>query len=72
MRAVVTAEEHSVIGGLGSAVAGALRRRPIPMDFVGIQDRFGVSGTNHDELLQHYGLTANAIVSATRDLLAAV
>jgi transketolase len=69
MRAALTAEEHSVMGGLGSAVAGALRRQPIPLEYVGIQDRFGISGASQEELLRHYGLTAEAIAGTARDLL---
>lgn len=69
MHAAVTAEEHSVIGGLGSAVASTLRRRPIPLEFVGIQDRFGISGASQEELLQYYGLTVEAIVETARNLL---
>jgi transketolase len=69
MRAAVTAEEHSVIGGLGCAIASALRRNPLPLEFVGINDCFGVSGQNHAELMQLYGLTPEAIVVAVRSLL---
>lgn len=61
-KAVVTAEEHSVIGGLGSAIAEALRgETDLPMDFVGIKDSFGTSASNYDELLQYYGLTSKAV-----------
>ena len=61
---VVTAEEHSVIGGLGSAVAETLsRRHPTRQAYVGIDDCFGESG-KAGELLQKYGLTAEAIVKA--------
>jgi transketolase len=70
VKCVVTAEEHSVIGGLGSAVAEVLRRKPLPLEFVGIRDSFGISGTSHEELMVHYGLTAEAIVNAVRQLLA--
>ena len=69
VKGVVTAEEHSVIGGLGSAVACALRRHRLPIEFVGIQDSFGISGMNHHELLVHYGLTAEAIADAAKNLL---
>ena len=62
--AIVTAEEHSIIGGLGGAVAEALAENlPTPMERVGIQDCFGESGTG-DELLEKYGLTAAHIASA--------
>ncbi len=68
-KAVVTAEEHSVIGGLGGAVAEALRHKPVPMEFVGIHDCFGVSGADHAQLMGHYGLTAAAIVKAVERIL---
>ena len=70
MKAVVTAEEHSVIGGLGSAIAEALRlEKDAPIDFVGIEDVFGTSALNYDELLVHYGLTAQAITAKVKGLL---
>lgn len=68
VRGVVTAEEHSVIGGLGSAVASVLRGS-LPLEFVGIRDRFGMSAENHAELMEHYGLTANAIARAVDTVL---
>jgi len=69
MRGAVTAEEHSVIGGLGCAVAGALRLTPLPLEFVGIRDRFGISGQNHAELMELYGLTVAAVMRAVRTAL---
>ena len=70
MKAVVTAEEHSVIGGLGSAIAEALRRENrAPLDFVGVEDVFGTSAYNYDELLAHYGLTSQAVAAKVRELL---
>ena len=61
---VVTAEEHSIIGGLGSAVAEVLGERcPVPLERVGVMDTFGESG-KPDELLKKYGLTSEDIVSA--------
>lgn len=66
---VVTAEEHSIIGGLGGAVAEALaEKNPVPLRRVGIKDSFGVSGSSN-ELLKHFGLTAEDIVQAAKDLL---
>ncbi len=59
--AIVTAEEHSVIGGLGSAVAETLCTEcPTPLKMVGVNDKFGTSG-QPDELLERYGLTAENI-----------
>jgi transketolase len=69
VKCVVTAEEHSVIGGLGSAVAEVLRRKALSLEFVGIRDSFGISGTSHEELMVHYGLTAESIVNAVKELL---
>jgi transketolase len=69
-KGVVTAEEHSVIGGLGSAIAEALRGvTNQPLEFVGIQDRFGTSAYNYEELMTHYGLTSEAIVNSVRQVL---
>ena len=67
---MVTAEEHMVTGGLGSAVSEVLaEHHPVPVRRVGIRDVFGISGTP-DELLKHYGLTAGNIVAAAKKALA--
>jgi len=70
VRGVVTAEEHSIVGGLGSAVSRALRGLRSPIEFVGIEDCFGTSGESHAQLMEHYGLTAPAIVRAVEATLA--
>ena len=63
-KAVVTAEEHSVIGGLGGAVAELLaQKQPTPIEFVGVQDTFGESG-EPEEILTKYGLSADKIREA--------
>jgi transketolase len=68
--AVVACEEHSIIGGLGSAVAEVLgERRPTAMVRVGVKDVFGTSG-DPEELMQHFGLTAADIAAAAKKLLA--
>lgn len=68
--AVVTAEEHSIIGGLGSAVAEVLGEHyPVPMKRVGIMDVFGESG-KPEELLEKYGLTAADIVKGALEAMA--
>lgn len=65
----VTCEEHSVIGGLGSAVAEVLgKKAPRKMAMVGMQDTFGESG-KPAQLLEKYGLTANDIVKAVEENL---
>lgn len=62
--AIVTAEEHTVFGGLGGAVAEVVvQRYPVPVKMVGVQDRFGQSGLP-EQLLVEYGLTADNIVQA--------
>lgn len=62
--AVVTVEEHQMAGGLGSAVAEALAtHHPVPIEFVGVHDEFGQSGTP-DELIAHYHLDAKSIIAA--------
>ncbi len=67
--AVVTVEEHSIIGGLGSAVAEFLsEEHPVPLRRVGVRDAFGRSGTPED-LFQAYGLTEADICRAVRELL---
>jgi transketolase len=64
--AIVTAEEHSVIGGLGGAVSEVVcETYPVPVVKVGIQDVFGQSG-EAKELMVHYGLTAERIGEAAR------
>lgn len=67
--AIVTAEEHSVIGGLGGAVAEVLcQKKPVKMAMVGQKDTFGESG-KPDELKAKYGMTAADIVKAVEGLL---
>lgn len=67
--AAVTCEEHNVIGGLGSAVCEVLcENYPVPVKRVGVMDTFGESG-KPAELLKEYGLTAEAIVSAVKEVI---
>ena len=61
--AIVTAEEHQEHGGLGSIVARIVaKHHPVPMEFVAVKDKFGMSG-KPAELLARYGLTAKDIAS---------
>lgn len=65
----ITIEEHSVIGGLGSAVSEVLSEKlPVPMKIIGIEDRFGQSARSYEELLVEYGLTKEHVVSSCREL----
>jgi len=67
--AAVTVEEHQIAGGMGSAAAELFAQNlPIPMEFVGVRDAFGQSGTP-DELIEHYGLTVKDIVAAVKKVL---
>ena len=65
---VITAEDHSVIGGLGAAITQAMARHPKPTLFIGVQDVFGQSAKTYAELLEVYGLTTDKIVEAARSL----
>jgi transketolase len=68
---IVTVEEHQIRGGMGSTVAECLvQRHPVPMRFIGVDDRFGQSGTP-EQLIEHYGMGRDAIVRAVRELAAA-
>jgi transketolase len=69
MKGIVTAEEHSVIGGLASVITFILRGTDIPIVPVGIEDKFGQSAHNYDELLEEYGLTSENIIRALKELL---
>lgn len=68
--AIVTAEEHSIIGGLGGAVAETVSEEfPVPVKRLGMNDTFGSSG-KPAELLEHYGLTVGGIKTAVREAVA--
>jgi transketolase len=67
--AIVTAEEHQEHGGLGSTVARiTAKHQPVPMGFVAVKDKFGMSG-KPAELLERYGLTSKEIANAVREAL---
>jgi transketolase len=68
-KAIVTVEEHQTMGGMGSAVAEVLAQNfPVPMEFVGVKDLFGQSGTPN-ELVEHYGMGKNSIKEAVKKVL---
>ena len=68
-KAIVTVEEHQVLGGMGSAVAEVLAKNfPVPIEFIGVQDKFGQSGTP-DELVEHYGMGKDSIKEAVKKVL---
>ncbi len=68
--AIVSVEEHQVNGGLGGAIAELLaKHHPVPMEFIGMQDEYGQSGTAW-ELFKHYKLDAPAIAEAVKKVRA--
>jgi len=68
--AIVTVEEHQVHAGMGSRVAEIVAaNHPVPIEFVGVQDRFGQSG-DPVELIEHYGMGTTAIVAAAKKAIA--
>lgn len=69
MKGIVTAEEHSLIGGLSSLIHETLHGKSLPMQSIGIRDRFGQSAHSYEDLLEAYGLTAGHIADAVRDVL---
>ena len=67
--AIVTAEEHQILGGMGSAVAQAVvKNGPVPMEFVGVTDTFGGSG-DPDHLMEVFGLTSEYIIKSVHKVL---
>ena len=67
--AVVTVEEHQITGGLGGAIAEYLARAfPVPIEFVGVQNRFGESG-NPNELIEHFGMGVSHIIEAAKRVI---
>ena len=68
-RRIITVEEHSIIGGLGEAVCSVVAEKlPVPVRRIGVMDQFGHSGPAA-EVLRDYGLTAENIVSAVREMV---
>ncbi|MBA7666044.1 Apulose-4-phosphate transketolase subunit B [subsurface metagenome] len=68
-KAIVTVEEHQVMGGMGSAVAEVLTKNsPVPIEMVGVQDRWGESG-EPEELIEHFGLGVDSIMKAVKKVI---
>ncbi len=67
--AIVTVEEHQIAGGFGSAISECLAQNfPVPIEFIGVHDQFGQSGTP-DELLEHYGMAESDILAAAKKVI---
>jgi len=70
MRGIVTAEEGTILGGLGAAILESLRReRHAPVELIGVQDLFGISAKCYDDILGVYGLTCVNIEETVKSLL---
>jgi transketolase len=68
-KAIVTVEEHQIAGGMGSVIAECLTQHyPVPMEFIGVHDAFGQSGTP-EELIKHYNLDVPNIVKAVEKVI---
>ena len=66
---IVTVEEHQIYGGMGSAVAECLAKNyPVPIEFIGVDDQFGQSGTP-EELIEYYGMGTKSIIKAVNKIL---
>jgi transketolase len=66
---IITVEEHQIRGGMGSAVAECLGKHfPVPIEFIGVDDEFGQSGTP-EELIEHYGMGTKSIIKAVNKIL---
>ncbi|MBK9454977.1 MAG: transketolase family protein [Bacteroidetes bacterium] len=69
-KCVVTAEEHQILGGLGSAIAKVVsENNPAPIEYVGVNDKFGESGTT-EQLLTKYGMSTQHVVDAALKVIA--
>ena len=69
VKGIITAEEHSLIGGLASVITYILRGSGLPVISIGIEDEFGQSAHDYDELLADYKLTENNIIDSVRKLI---
>jgi transketolase len=69
VKGIITAEEHSIIGGLASVICFALRGGGIPIESIAIMDKFGQSASNQNELFEYYGLTEHHIIAAVKKIL---
>ncbi|MBA3732938.1 transketolase family protein [Patescibacteria group bacterium] len=66
---IVTVEEHQIMGGMGSLIAETLAENfPVPIEFIGVRDKFGQSGTQ-DELIGHYGMNQSHIILAAKKVI---
>jgi transketolase len=69
IKGIVTAEEHSLIGGLADLITYILRGLGVPVETIGIEDQFGKSAHSYEELLEAYGLTEENIIRSIKKLV---
>ncbi|MBK5201798.1 MAG: transketolase family protein, partial [Spirochaetaceae bacterium] len=69
VKAIITAEEHNIYCGMGSAVAEALSDCPIPLKILGIKDSYGTSAKKYEELLEKYEINENNIAQKVEEAL---
>lgn len=67
-KAVITAEEHSVIGGLGSAISEVLSKTCKPIEYIGVKDIFGSSAHCYEDVLNYYGLTTEHMIEVIEEM----
>jgi len=68
--AIVTVEEHQIMGGMGSAVAEVLSKNfPVPMEFIGVKDSFGESAKDYNNLWKKFGLKKEDVVEAAKKVI---
>ena len=66
MKCIVSAEEHLTFGALSCIITEVFRSSGIPIEVIGIEDKFGQSANSYEELLEHYGLTADHVIKAIK------
>ncbi len=69
VKGVITAEDHSCIGGLAAAAAFALRGTATSLEYVAIEDSFGQSAHSSQDLMEYYGLTAQTLYEKSMRIL---
>lgn len=69
VQGIITAQEHSQLGGLASIITSIFKGDGRPIETIGVADRFGQSAKSYEDLLQHYGLTEEEIVASAQRIL---
>ena len=69
VKGIITAQEHSLIGGLASIITTIFKGDGRPIETIGIADKFGQSAKSYEDLLQYYGLTEKEIIASAQRIL---